>query len=162
MPRLLTRRLLTIIVACLYKFKCGCRGLEAASARILPAWTLLLFSALASVRCARSRPPVNQQQRMARQTGRGHLRKSQFSTPVNHLVSPPSVLSLISEILMDLLHVHRSESPSCFSEASYANGSYSFDLFLWLLGKLGLQDKKEAIANGMAHWLLKIVLSFFL
>lgn len=63
---------------------------------------------------------------------------------------------------MDLLLVHWSESPSCFSEASYANGSYSFDLLLWLLGKLGLQDKKEAIANGMAYWLLKIVLSFFL
>ena len=63
---------------------------------------------------------------------------------------------------MDLLHVHWSESPSCFFEASYANGSYSFDLFLWLLGKQGLQDKKEATANGTAYWRLKIVPSFFL
>ena len=43
-----------------------------------------------------------------------------------------------------------------------ANESCSFYLFLWLLGKLGLQDEKEAIANGMVYWLLKIALSFFL
>lgn len=60
---------------------------------------------------------------------------------------------------MDPLCVHRGESPSCFFKASYANESCSFYLFLWLLGKLGLQDEKEAIANGMVYWLLKIALS---
>ena len=57
------------IVACLYKFKFGCSGAGSASVRILPAWALLLLSALARVLGSRSHPPLNQQQRMAGRTG---------------------------------------------------------------------------------------------
>lgn len=78
----------TIIVACLYKFKFGCRGAGRGICRDSASWTLLLFSALTRVPCSRSPPPLNLQQRLAGQTGQRDLKDSQLPPPVNHLVSP--------------------------------------------------------------------------
>lgn len=91
--------LLTIIVACLYKFKFGCSEAgscicqDFASVGILPSWTLLLFSAPASTSYSRFPPPLSQQQRMAGQAAWPHLRSSHSFPHLWTIWSSPSLCS---------------------------------------------------------------------